>query len=97
MKLDGTEVTLKFGRYGNGRLALQLFDEDNCPYTTVTVNLVNESVCNSMCTFIDTNNNGDDIITWLEDNGLGRALGLYGESGFCTYPQFEFNEEVVNI
>ena len=53
MKLDGENVTLKFGKYHNGNLALQVFDEEGFPYATITVNLYDE-LSNSNCAFIDT-------------------------------------------
>jgi hypothetical protein len=59
------------------------------PYTVVTVNLPG---CDRRagCQFVDTNNNGDDILDWLESNGFGKRTGNYGRSGFCAYPEFNF-------
>ena len=68
-----------------------LYDEGGCliPWSNLTVNLGIK--CADNCAFIDTNNNGNDIITWLEENGLGKLTGRTGESGWCLYPEFEFN------
>lgn len=59
------------------------------PYTDVTVNLPN---CKRGvgCQFIDTNNNDPSLIDWLEENGFGKRTGNFGQSGFCTYPEFDF-------
>lgn len=97
MKFDGQEVSLNFTTYqDNGRLALQMLDENGMHYGVVTVNLVNEKLSNERSSFIDTNNWGEDIIDWLEDNNLGHTTGLYGLSGFCVYPEFEFNADLLN-
>ena len=61
------------------------------PWSNLTVNL---SVrCAENCAYIDTNNNGNDIIDWLVSNGLGKLTGTTRISGFCVYPEFEFNME----
>ncbi len=58
-------------------------------YMDVTVNLPD---CNRRagCQFIDTNNNGEDILDWLEENGFGKRTGNCGRSGYCAYPEFNF-------
>nr|DAE55335.1 MAG TPA: protein of unknown function DUF4313 [Caudoviricetes sp.] len=58
-------------------------------YTDVTVNLP-QCQHSAGCQFIDTNNNGTDIIDWLEQNKFGERTGNVGKSGFCTYPEFNF-------
>lgn len=59
------------------------------PYTYVTVNI---PYCKrgTGCQFIDTNNNELSIVDWLEENGFGKRTGNFGQSGFCTYPEFNF-------
>lgn len=42
---------------------------------------------------IDTNDNGPQMIAFLEKNGFGESVGLSLHSGFCDYPVFRFNEE----
>ena len=59
------------------------------PWSDLTVNLSVD--CKANCAFIDTNNNGNDIIDWLEENGLGEETGRFQISGWCIYPEFEFN------
>lgn len=61
------------------------------PWNDLTVNLGIK--CKSGCAFIDTNNNGNDIIDWLTENQLGKATGRIGMSGRCAYPEFEFDME----
>ena len=58
-------------------------------YTHVTVNLP-DCKRGTGCQFIDTNNNGNNILDWLEENNFGKRTGRFGESGFCEYPEFDF-------
>ena len=58
-------------------------------YCSVTVNLPDCSRY-AGCQFIDTNNNGDGILDWLEQHSFGMRTDQEGKSGFCTYPLFNF-------
>lgn len=60
-------------------------------WSDLTVNL---SVrCNENTAYIDTNNNGEEILCWLMENKLGRLTGKERQSGWCLYPEFEFDIE----
>lgn len=59
------------------------------PWDSLTVNL--EVDLEDNCAFIDTNNNGGDIIDWLIKNNLGELTGRVKKSGFCSYPEFKFD------
>lgn len=59
------------------------------PWQNLTVNL--SVKCANNCAYIDTNNNGTEIIDWLVNNNLGRLTGKTRASGWCFYPEFEFN------
>ena len=63
------------------------------PWNNLTVNLGVK--CADNCAFIDTNNNGSDIVEWLISNGLGHLTGRIVTSGFCTYPEFVFDMEKI--
>lgn len=63
------------------------------PWSELTVDLNRK--CKENCAFIDTNNNGNAIVDWLIDNNLGHLTGKTAQSGFCTYPEFEFNMETL--
>ena len=65
------------------------------PYGVLTVNL-DEFPTNGNKAFVDTNNLGDDIIDWIIENNLGELTGRIGFSGFCAYPEVEFNLEEIN-
>lgn len=88
------KITLSTDRYdNNGNLAVQMWclddEEFPEPWSMLTVNLTKK--CKPNCAFIDTNNNGDSIIDWLVKNNLGCETGNFEISGFCIYPEFEFN------
>ena len=59
------------------------------PWQNLTVNL--SVKCAPDCGFIDTNNNGEEIIDWLIENNLGKPTGKIRASGWCVYPEFKFN------
>ena len=97
MRYSGEEVKPQFTTYDIGNnLALMLMEEDGGCYAVVTVNIPEQKLRNEYCAFIDTNNCGDKIVGWLERNGFGRTTGGFGLSGFCTYPEFEFNKDIVD-
>ena len=93
----GTEhqMTFKLASYAeNGNLYVGLLTHEEgypVPWQNLTVNL--SVKCKDNCAFIDTNNNGEEILGWLEENGLGRMTGNIMPSGWCVYPEFEFNME----
>lgn len=64
------------------------------PWSDLTVNL--SVPCKKNCAFIDINNNGDEIVAWLKLNKLGKLTGRMGMSGYCAYPEFEFDMDEVN-
>ena len=97
MNYEGNQVKPQFTTYqNNGRLALMLIDtEYGETYSVLTVNL-DDDISNERCAFLDTNNCGDYVLTWLEKNNFGKWTGKWGLSGFCSYPEFEFTQEVID-
>ena len=74
-------------------VGLNFYDEEyTCwdSFSDVTVNIVPMPYLYSA---IDTNNNGDSIVDFLEENGFGESTGKYVQSGYCMYPVFRFNED----
>ena len=65
-------------------------DGEEEPFTTITVNIPNEEVGGTNCNFVDTNNL-PYICTFIEENNLGEHTGMYGLSGYCIYPEYQFN------
>lgn len=103
MKLNLTKygkdhpMTFELNRYAdNGNLYVGLITHEEGypePWQNLTVNLGVK--CKENCSFLDTNNNGNEIIAWLESNGIGELTGNYKPSGFCVYPEFKFNMETL--
>lgn len=56
--------------------------------------LSSRSIClcerSAGCQFIDTNNNGEEVLDWLMLYGLCTPTGRYAVSGFCKYPEVDF-------
>ena len=86
------ELKLYKGNYSNnGNLAIQAtIEEDGFeePWSTITVN-IDKLPENWAC--IDTNNNGNCIITELVGAGYCSVVG-YKASGWCEYPVVEFTD-----
>lgn len=92
-------MTFQLANYAdNGTLYVGLLTNEEGypePWQNLTVNLAESSRCEENCAYIDVNNNGNEIIHWLEENNLGEVTGRIGFSGFCMYPEFEFNMETL--
>ena len=92
------KVTVEKATYAeNGNLALKMrgFDKKYGlwePFATLTVNLSKKLPANRA--YVDTNN-----CPWaeefIEENGLGEFCGSFGFSGYCMYPLYEFDMEVL--
>ncbi len=88
------EVELETTSYAdNGTLAIQMLSEKE-PFAVITLNL-NSPLQDKTHAFLDTNN-----CPWAEafvdKYGLTTFTGAYGESGFCTYPLYQFNLDALN-
>ena len=88
------DIRIKTNTYKQGGgLALQLeYYEFDCwlPYGVLTVNL-EEYPTRENRAFVDTNNYGNEIMDWIIENNLGTPTGRIGFSGYCAYPEVEFN------
>lgn len=88
-------MTFKIANYAeNGNLYVGLITHEDgypAPWSDLTVNL--SVKCKDNCAFLDTNHNGNEIIMWLEERGFGHCTGNLMPSGWCVYPEFEFNME----
>lgn len=91
-KVHPLEILISNYAYGNSLgIALNTYEQGYPePWSTLTVNF-NHSFLEPNCAFIDTNNNGDEIIDWLLENQLGELTGKYERSGYCSYPEFRFD------
>lgn len=46
--------------------------------------------------FVDTNNLGNEIVKWLEENHIAENTGIIGYSGFCSYPLMKFTKDALD-
>lgn len=78
--------------YNASQMALMLVDwSDGEPeyWGDLTVHLGVATEKN--CAFVDVNDLGESILTWIEKNGLGKSTGRSRRSGFVTYPEYRFD------
>lgn len=89
-----TFVTNKYANNGNLYIGLITHEEGYPePWSDLTVNLGVK--CEEHCAFIDTNNNGNEILDWLFENGFGHMTGDMRASGFALYPEVKFDMEKI--
>ena len=71
----------------NNNLYLGLFDPQNGPFGDLTVNIkdlpYNQAAVNV--------NNGPWVEQFIKLHNLGEPTGLMLQSGFCTYPIYQFD------
>ena len=88
------KIERKITSYMEGNLAVTMTSWENGeaePWNVLTVNL--DSVRPQNCAFIDTNNNGEEILAWIIRHGLAVPTGTYARSGYCQYPEYRFRPE----
>ncbi len=87
---------LKIHTYGtNQNLCIQRYGWDDGhwePWNRITVNTDTRRK-SPFAALIDTNNCGEECVSWLLENGLGALTGYEECSGYCVYPEFLFSEE----
>lgn len=89
-------IQLEVCTYTNGNLAIAMTvweDDVPEPWNILTVNL--DGIREKNCAFIDTNNNGQDILKWIAEYNLGTPTGLIQQSGYCKYPEYRFSQEIL--
>lgn len=87
--------TLEPRHYRDGSLAIEIvLAEYGEPWATATVNLdayTGAKLQSATRAYLDVNNCGNELMTFLVDNKIARPTGLWAQSGFCQYPLFEFD------
>jgi len=89
-------MELQCAAYGNGNLAIMMITHEEGyaePWSTLTVNLMDGLAPD--IAFVDINDNGDDILRWIEQNGFGEPTGRTRQSGYVTYPEYKFDLEKI--
>lgn len=92
------QVVLVRGSYMDGTLAVTACISDpedesfGQPWSSITVNLSSPAQRGSTV-FLDTNNMGEAMLSKIAQ--LGAFTGEFKRSGFCSYPVFTFDAEVM--
>ena len=90
---NGEKVTLMASTYASyNNLYVGLISEGE-PYADITVNL--KPLTDPYTAFVDTNNL-PNIGKFLTDNHIAEYLGTIQTSGYCAYPLYRFNPEIIN-
>lgn len=88
----------KIGMYANNdnlSVSFDFYDKEEDfwePFCSATINTIPLAYLEAA---IDTNDNGQKILDFLEKNGFGHRTPHAVRSGFCVYPIFSFNEEKI--
>ena len=86
------EVKLDIQTYqNNGRIYIGLLcKEDGCfePFANVTVNI--DAPTPDFGGYLDTNHLSN-VEKFISENGLGTFTGFMGQSGYCSYPLYQFH------
>ena len=95
----GSDYVLRFkiGTYAADKsLAIHAYYEEEdgmwCPFATITVCLGTENKLN--CALIGENN-VPGIGKALVKEGIAKPTGRMMPSGFCVYPEYEFNVDIL--
>lgn len=86
VRVMGYDTYVKFARYRNSRIAIELICVDGEPYTTATVNLPHDELGEN-CVFIKTYSENEGVLAALEKAGVVKATGRVVESGFVSIPE----------
>ena len=62
------------------------------PWSTLTINLPKEHICEKDCSYIDTYKNGRKILEWIAKNKLAIPTGRISVLG---YPEYRFNPYIL--
>ena len=93
MKFKGYDVELSLESYIDGNMAIQMWTNKEL-FGNLTVNII---PLPRGFAAVDTNNLGEEIIGFIEENQLGHVID-YVQSGFCQYPIVKFRmDKLLNI
>ena len=76
-----TPCHLQFGRYTNGRLAISLYDVDDKPFATATINVPAMPLAQNQVLIKDYDEN-EGLLEALDNAGLVRTTGVRCRLGF---------------
>lgn len=87
------KVTLVASTYANNNNLHVGLESDGEPYASVTVNLI--PLTDPYSAYVNTNNL-PNIENFLTENNIADYLGQNMGSGYCIYPLFRFNSDIIN-
>ena len=90
------KIQLNITSYNEGNLAISMTsweDGEPEPWSSLTVNMPSCRPRN--CAYIDTNNNDQEILAWIIQNGLAVPTGNTAYSGYCEYPEYRFRPDIL--
>lgn len=94
---NDVEVTITVGEYYDGNTSIRLWTKNDGPWGSLTVNLPDMFPrLEKDYAFVDTNNM-PDAEEFIKKYKLGKPTGLYGYSGYCKYPLYQFNLEKLGV
>ena len=71
----------------NGNMCVRLVEDTGEPYDYVSTNL---DTVPAGCAFVDTNRS-PEMVDILEKYGFAKYCDITRDSGYCTYPLYEFD------
>ena len=83
---DDFDLIPSFSRYGNGRLALQLYMPDGQAFGTISVNVASDQIFTDTEMFIKDYSENFEIVTSLMREGWLECTDRSAQSGFVTIP-----------
>lgn len=90
-ELNEYKVRVSFDKYANNQsLAVNLITDEEDIFAVVSVNLTESYFIPKNSAFIDTNN-CPFAEEFLTKNNIAKPVGIYAQSGFCSYPLYDFN------
>ena len=96
INIDRHPVTFNISRYENNTLCLDIMTHiDDSPELLMHLTTELNTRYWANHTFIDTKTNGDDIVCWLIDMGLGVPTGRKETKNGHSYPEFAFNMDML--
>ena len=86
-KYSTYQVYLRFGKYGNGRTAIELIDAiDHCPVMVATVNVSEYSLLQPGEVIIKNYSENEGVLEFLIENGIIGRPKTWIATGWVTVP-----------
>lgn len=86
------DVILSWGKYGNGRRALEIIDsEDGCPVMVATVNIPEVPLAENEV-IIKNYSENEGVLEFLQENGIVGPVKRQVGTGFVSCPVVDVHE-----